>query len=182
MFSIQKFIFLKKINEIGMIKIYTDASFLHEENKAGWGAVIKTTNFFWYRGGQIKKPSKDIQFMEFVAIVNALAILSKQRLSHGKGIALYSDSDVVIKKLVRYERNGGALSFQKKFIDREYTSAVSDKFIQLRRLFGDVKFSHVKAHTNGRKEKYAMNRSCDYMAKICASTGMSISHNVRWRD
>lgn len=132
--------------------ILTDASFCPRTGAAGFGYWIASDRGKKGGGGPILHPCENSGDAEAMAIVNTLFIARKHGLvEHGDEVLIQSDSTEAIAglKKARWPK-----------IHKEFVTLC---------LTLDVRFKHVKGHTNRETHKqarYGANRACDQRARL----------------
>lgn len=138
-----------------LITIIADASFCHDTGAAGYGFWIASQRGKEGGGGQIAHPVNNNNTAEMMALVNGLHHAIKENY--------VQQSDTV---LLQTDCMAAILAFEHKrnsITDDEIK--VVEYLEQLKIAFKlDLKYRHVKGHTDGSQPRLYVNNICDQVA------------------
>jgi len=142
-----------------IITVNTDASFSKKYQIGSYAFWIVSNRFKILKSGLLKQKIERAEIAEFMCIINAMHVLSKNDLSDVRKIIINTDCLNVIHLINNdvHEINRYKLrDFGKKYVKIFKTTTINFPKIELR---------HVKAHTSNSDARSYVNNWCDTEAK-----------------
>jgi len=153
-----------------LVSVFADASYHHESRAGGWAGWAKSDRGSHYEGGPIRTPLASSTEAEFLAVVNAVHMSIKAKITEKHDFILIQ-SDCQSVEHILFKPNYVMTSIIKRA--RAHLMAL--------RFEHQLSFSyrHVKGHSYKNEPRYAINRLCDGIA----GRGMVQARTARgWRS